>query len=146
MSMFRQYHELHESVKEDLGQRQAQPEAEKPGTSTPSSGEERDKNNLPPGVTLSRPEEGDGAVSFYVGWKDGDPLNPLNWSRFKKWQATATVSLIAIAVTIPGTIDAPVAKQFNEHYDVGAVKGSLTTGKLSPFPPWTLPGVWHLQG
>ncbi|KAI1349030.1 MFS general substrate transporter [Xylaria sp. FL0043] len=128
MSMFRQYRDLHASVKEDLANLQTQSDSEKAGTSTPSSGDERDKNSLPPGVTLSRPDEGDGSVKFHVGWKDGDPLNPLNWSRFRKWQATATVSLIAIAVTIPGTIDAPVAKQFNEQYGVGDVKGSLTTG------------------
>ncbi|KAI1427684.1 MFS general substrate transporter [Xylaria sp. FL1777] len=128
MSMFRQYRDLLASVKEDLSNRQSQSDLEKTGTSTPSSGDERDKNNLPAGVTLSRPEEGDGAVKFIVGWKEGDPLNPLNWSRFKKWQATATVTLIAIAVTIPGTIDAPVAKQFNAQYGVDPVRGSLTTG------------------
>ncbi|KAH9905000.1 hypothetical protein F4778DRAFT_731490 [Xylariomycetidae sp. FL2044] len=135
MSMFRQYQSLRRAVQDDLAKCQ-QPGLSKtdatPGTSTPNSSDEKKSENLPAGVTISRPEEGDGAVTFLVGWKDGDPLNPQNWTRAKKWRSTALVCLIAIAVCIPGTIDAPVSGQFNEHYDVGPIAGSLTTGTAPP--------------
>ncbi|KAI8627868.1 MFS general substrate transporter [Xylariaceae sp. FL1651] len=129
MSMFRQYFNLRAAAREDLANHQSSlPRAEEPGTSTPSSNDEKRSETLPAGVTLSRPAEGDGAVTFVVGWRDDDPLDPHNWSRGKKWRCTAIVCLIAIAVTIPGTIDAPVSGQFNEHYNVGPIAGSLTTG------------------
>ncbi|KAL2177544.1 general substrate transporter [Thermothelomyces heterothallicus CBS 202.75] len=81
------------------------------------------KPNPIPGVELSQ----DGTV-YQVGWADGDPENPQNWGAAKKWWATAAVCLIAIAVSIPSSIDAPVATQFNEEYGVGPIAGSLTTG------------------
>ena len=85
-----------------------------------------------PGVQLSEvPVKGVGET-FLVGWSDGDPENPMNWSRTKKWLVTTAVCLIAMAVSIPASIDGPVAPQFNNHYHVGAIAGSMTTGMIEP--------------
>ncbi|KAI1501141.1 MFS general substrate transporter [Biscogniauxia marginata] len=129
MSMLRQYLSVRESAREDLARCQStQPNTEEPNVSIPDINDEKTTEKVPSGVTVSRPAEGDGAVTLLVGWKDNDPLNPQNWSRAKKWRCTAIVCLIAVGVCIPGTIDAPVSSQFNEHYRVGPVAGSLTTG------------------
>ena len=56
----------------------------------------------------------------------------MNWSRTKKWLVTTAVCLIAMAVSIPASIDGPVAPQFNNHYHVGAIAGSMTTGMIEP--------------
>jgi hypothetical protein len=81
-----------------------------------------------PGVQVSEPSEHDGSSTYQVGWAEGDPENPMNWSRAKKWWATTAVCLIAMAVSIPASIDGPVSAQFNKHYHVGAIAGSMTTG------------------
>lgn len=57
----------------------------------------------------------------------------MNWTQTKKWLVTTAVCLIAMAVSIPASIDGPVAPQFNDHYHVGAIAGSMTTGKTEPF-------------
>ncbi|EFX05474.1 c6 zinc finger domain containing protein [Grosmannia clavigera kw1407] len=80
------------------------------------------------GVNISDPSEYDGSTTYEVGWADGDPENPQNWSLVQKWSATTTVSFILLAVSIPSSIDAPVSDQFNKHYGVGPIAGSMTTG------------------
>jgi hypothetical protein len=85
-----------------------------------------------PGIHLSEVPENDGGETFLVGWADGDPENPMNWTRTKKWLVTTAVCLIAMAVSIPASIDGPVALQFNNHYHVGAIAGSMTTGTIGP--------------
>lgn len=87
-----------------------------------------DSLNLIPGVTLSLPDEKDAATTFVVGWKEGDALNPQNWSERSKWACTLAVCLLTLAITIPSSIDAPVADQFDEHFAVNAEAGSMTTG------------------
>ncbi|EMR70918.1 hypothetical protein MGN70_010469 [Eutypa lata] len=128
MSMLNQYRAIREAVREDLANVQQAPPVSKPDEAGVSDSNDEKSEKLPSGVTISRPSETDGSTHFVVGWKDDDPLNPHNWPRSRKWTATATVCLIAMAVCIPGTIDAPVSGQFNEHYDVGPIAGSLTTG------------------
>ena len=91
------------------------------------SASQNEKTNIP-GVTVaseSTPGSGD---TFQVGFPDGDPENPQNWSRARKWWVTTAVCLIAMAVSIPASIDGPVSGQFSEHYHVGAIAGSMTTG------------------
>jgi hypothetical protein len=87
------------------------------------TGIQNEKTNIP-GVQPS-PEGGE---TLQVGFPDGDPENPQNWSRARKWWVTTAVCLIAMAVSIPASIDGPVSAQFSEHYHVGAIAGSMTTG------------------
>jgi hypothetical protein len=86
------------------------------------------KDHRIPGVQVSESSENGSSLTYQVGWAEGDPENPMNWSRTRKWCVTTTVSLITIAVSIPSSIDGPVSTQFNEHYHVGPIAGSLTTG------------------
>lgn len=87
-----------------------------------------EKEQTVPGVLVSKHLEKDGDANYEVGWAEGDPENPMNWSRAKKWWVTTVVCMIAMAVSIPASIDGPVSDQFNEHYHVGAIAGSMTTG------------------
>ncbi|KAK8863199.1 MFS general substrate transporter [Apiospora arundinis] len=41
-----------------------------------------------PGVTTTRLAEENGAVTYIVGWRDDDPLNPRKWTPLKKWAIT----------------------------------------------------------
>lgn len=84
-----------------------------------------------PGILISEVSETGSGGTFVVGWADGDPENPMNWTRIKKWLVTTAVCLIAMAVSIPASIDGPVAPQFNDHYHVGAIAGSMTTGTIA---------------
>ncbi|OJI83251.1 hypothetical protein ASPTUDRAFT_191704 [Aspergillus tubingensis CBS 134.48] len=123
MATLRQYTSLRDTVRADIARFHPCSDSSS-GLSTP----EEKASALIPGVQISRPDEQDGSVTFLVGWKDGDLHNPQNWSRPKKWFCTVATCLIALAITIPGTIDAPVSDAFNEHYGVGAIAGSMTTG------------------
>ncbi|KAK0710200.1 c6 zinc finger domain-containing protein [Lasiosphaeria miniovina] len=82
-----------------------------------------------PGITATRPSEHDGSVTFLVGWRSAsDPSNPQNWPNVKRFFAALGACLLAFAVSVPSSIDAPVSLAFNEHFHVGPVAGSLTTG------------------
>lgn len=83
--------------------------------------------HLVPGVTVSSKSDGD--VVFVVGWGDGDLSNPLNWSLLQKWVVMATCCLIAIAMTIPSSIEGAVQEAFDAHYGITGMAGSMTTGK-----------------
>ncbi|RAK96592.1 MFS general substrate transporter [Aspergillus ibericus CBS 121593] len=122
MATLRQYLSLRDATRADLAKIHSYDSSS--GTSTPDEKE----SSLVPGVQISRPAEHDGSVTFLVGWADGDFHNPQNWSRSKKWFCTIAICLIALAISIPGTIDAPVSEAFNEHYGVGPIAGSMTTG------------------
>ncbi|OJZ91262.1 hypothetical protein ASPFODRAFT_41665 [Aspergillus luchuensis CBS 106.47] len=123
MATLRQYTSLRDAVMADI----ARVHTHSDSSSGISTSEEK-ASALLPGVQISRPDEQNGSVTFLVGWKDGDPHNPQNWSCPKKWFCTVATCLIALAITIPGTIDAPISDAFNEHYGVGAIAGSMTTG------------------
>lgn len=87
---------------------------------------------LVPGVTVSRPEVGDDAsVVFVVGWKEDDAANPQNWSLTRKWVAMVTYCILAIAITIPTSIEGPSQEAFDAHFGVSTMAGSMTTGKCS---------------
>lgn len=56
-------------------------------------------------------------------------INPLNWSLLKKWMATFMCALIAIARTVPSSIER--AKDvFDTRFGVNIMAGSVTTGML----------------
>ena len=142
MQSFLQYRRMRASVKSDL----AHVRAKAAGTSSPNSSSLETKevpdtnasqNNEVEkdeawasalGVKISRPAEDDGSAVYLVDWKDGDPQNPHNWKRSQKWASTFAVCLLTLAITIPSSIDAPVAEAFNEHYGVSPLAGSMTTG------------------
>ncbi|KAK6825927.1 hypothetical protein PG987_013421 [Apiospora arundinis] len=63
-----------------------------------------------PGVTATRAAEENGAVTYI------------------KWAVTFAVCLLTLAVTLISSIDAPVSLEFNAHYSVDPISGSLTTG------------------
>ncbi|KAK0637392.1 major facilitator superfamily domain-containing protein [Bombardia bombarda] len=137
MQSLRQYRRMRAEVQKDVALMQNQGEIKAPvdgsptGTLTPENKEavsDGEKEHVPGGVTVSRPAEHDGSVLYLVGWKDGDSMNPHNWSRRRKWFATFGVSLLTMAITVPSSIDAPVSGAFNEHFGVNPMAGSLTTG------------------
>ncbi|XXH04025.1 hypothetical protein Hte_010436 [Hypoxylon texense] len=112
MQSFLQYRRLRKSVKEDLARHQANQPLNSRSTSSleaESDGDaEKHRDSLPliAGVRISGPAEHDGAITYLVGWKDEDALEPHNWT----------------------SIDGPVADEFNAYYGVGPIAGSLTTG------------------
>ncbi|KAK8093366.1 Major facilitator superfamily domain- general substrate transporter [Apiospora hydei] len=139
MQSLRQYRRIRAAVEHDLAQSKRPSDAAvdlaslgaNSPTPTGSSHDSDTSASVPPqlpGVTSTRPAEDDGAVTYIVGWKDDDPLNPQNWSLAKKWAVTLAVCLLTLAITLVSSIDAPVAPEFNAYYGVGAVAGSLTTG------------------
>lgn len=136
MSSFFQYRRLRQQVQDDLAQAE-QPKRTKSQTpsSTTSDPKKEDEKVLQPediarvpGVTVSRPEEGDGSVVFEVGFKENDPSNPLNWSLAKKWTAMLTCCALAIPLTMLASIEGPVQEAFDAHFHVNAEAGSMTTG------------------
>ncbi len=118
---------LREAAKRDATRAQSLTNIPPPtsnNTSEVNSLEEDKERHIP------TPSDQDDKDKFEVVWPEGDPENPMNWSRARKWWVTCAVCLIAVAVSIPASIDGPVSKQFNEHYHVGAIAGSMTTGEF----------------
>lgn len=144
MSSFFQYRRLRREVQEDLAHthRAEQSGSSAMSTSSPKPKEEEPKEDEPreeeskkmtlvPGVTVSRPEEGNGSVIFEVGWKENDPSNPLNWTLGKKWMVMLTCCALAIPLTMLTSIEGPTQDAFNAHFHVNAMAGSMTIGKTS---------------
>ena len=149
MQSFLQYRRLRREVQEDLARAQQAGRPASSGLSTPTpkpkkeeSKEEEFREKRPreevskkltlvPGVTVSRPDEGDSSVIFEVGWKENDPSNPLSWTLAKKWMAMLTCCALAIPLTMLISIEGLTQDAFNTYFDVDAVAGSMTTGKTS---------------
>lgn len=83
---------------------------------------------LVPGVTVSQPGGDKGAVVFVVGWRENDPSNPQNWSMLRKWMVMLTCCLIAIAMTVPSSVEGATQDAFDARFGVNAMAGSMTTG------------------
>ena len=144
MSSFFQYRRLRREVQEDLAHAQydersgssamstssPKPKQEEP-TEDESKEEESKKLTLVPGVTVSRPEEGDGSIIFEVGWKENDPSNPLNWTLGKKWMTMLTCCALAIPLTMLTSIEGPTLDAFSAHFHVNAEAASMTIGQTS---------------
>ncbi|KAH8668800.1 c6 zinc finger domain-containing protein [Xylariales sp. PMI_506] len=146
MQSFLQHRRILAAVKADLANSSPRSPMSRSQSGTPTSNshegaadpqlaqesdQEKGKSESPtnvPGVTVLGPSEEDGSLVYLVGWKPDDPLNPQNWSTYRKWTCIGAVLLLTIALTIPASIDAPVAAEFNEHFGVSAIAGSLTTG------------------
>lgn len=135
MASLLQYRRLREEVQEDL----ARIEQLQPGLRTPESSEREPEKLTPiPGVTISRPDEGNGKVVFVVGWKENDPNNPKNWALSKKWMATLTCCSLAIPLSVLTSIEGATQSAFNEHFEVDELAGSMITGK-------TLIAIWQYR-
>lgn len=105
------------------------PSNDQPASDAEKAVEKPEDTPLVPGVTVSRPDEKDGGVLFVVGWKEGDPSNPQNWTMTKKWVALLACCVLAIALTLITSIEGPTQDAFNEYYHVGPAAGSVgTTG------------------
>ncbi|TVY81592.1 putative efflux pump kojT [Lachnellula suecica] len=141
MQSFFQYRRLRQEVQVDLAiaRQIKRPLADSPtNTSTDMlrTGEEKETRPLSsfadtplvPGVTVSRPNGADGSVVFVVGWKDNDPNNPQQWTLTRKWMALVTCCVLAIALTIPTSVEGPTQEAFNKHFGVEPMAGSMTTG------------------
>ena len=80
------------------------------------------------GVTVSRPQEGDGSTVYVVGWRDNDPSNPQVWSLPRKWMAMINCCCLGIALTIPTSVEGPAQEAFQDHFGVSPMVGSMSTG------------------
>ncbi|KOC18693.1 hypothetical protein AFLA70_38g004650 [Aspergillus flavus AF70] len=80
------------------------------------------------GVTVSRPQEGDGSTVYVVGWRDNDPSNPQVWSLPRKWMAMINCCCLGIALTIPTSVEGPAQEAFQDHFGVSPMAGSMSTG------------------
>ncbi|KAK8078614.1 hypothetical protein PG996_004784 [Apiospora saccharicola] len=120
MQSFRQYRRICAAVEEDLAQSKHSSatavNAAWPKDENATDPESENKSPLGPpqlpGVTATRPTEDDGA----------------NWTLSREWAVTFAVCLLNLAITLVSSIDASVALEFNSHYDVDAMAGSMTTG------------------
>ncbi|KXG47861.1 Major facilitator superfamily domain, general substrate transporter [Penicillium griseofulvum] len=83
---------------------------------------------LIPGVTVSQPDEDNGEVVFLVDWRENDPSNPQNWSLLRKWMVMLTCCLIAIAMSIPSSVEGATQDAFDARFGVNPMAGSMTTG------------------
>ena len=147
MQSILQYRRLHREVEEDLAHVQSKPFSLRSNTS-PSSLEanadgymspEAEEDQKPvistdmllvPGVTVSQPNGANGDIVLVVGWRDNDPSNPLNWSLLKKWMVMLMCALIAIAMTVPSSVEGATQDAFDAHFGVNGMAGSMTTGTL----------------
>ncbi|KAJ5277997.1 hypothetical protein N7497_004505 [Penicillium chrysogenum] len=97
---------------------------------------------LVPGVAVSHPNGANGDIVLVVGWRDNDPSNPLNWSLLKKWMATFICALIAIAMTVPSSIERATQDVFDTRFGVNSMAGSVTTAVL---PAKLKPNMYFLK-
>lgn len=74
-------------------------------------------------------EERDKQV-FVVGFQgDDDPLNPHNYSRFKRWYATFLVASIGAVVGVAASIDSSALSEASADFGVSEVVESLAIGQ-----------------
>ncbi|KAJ5613716.1 Major facilitator superfamily domain general substrate transporter [Penicillium herquei] len=138
MESFLQSRRLRREVEEELARSQAK--STRTSTSSPSLSSDPElgvpasekplttDGPLVPGVTISKPDRDDGKTVSIVGWKDNDSNNPQNWSLFRKWMVMMTCCLIAIAMTIPSSVEGATQDAFDTHFGVNSMAGSMTTG------------------
>lgn len=139
MESYFQNRRLRRQAEEDLAN--IQTKSVRTSTSSPSLGSDLEVAEKPavsadgplvPGVTVSHHDNGE--VVFVVGWRENDPSNPQNWSLLRKWMVMLTCCLIAIAMTIPSSVEGATQDAFDAHFGVNAMAGSMTTGKSILFP------------
>ncbi|KAJ5603217.1 hypothetical protein N7537_006173 [Penicillium hordei] len=145
MQSILQYRRLRREVEEDLAHVQSKPfslrsntspsslEANADGYTSPEAEEDQKAvistdMILVPGVTVSRLNGANGDIVLVVGWRDNDPSNPLNWSLLKKWMVMLMCALIAIAMTVPSSVEGATQDAFDAHFGVNGMAGSMTTG------------------
>ncbi|KAI4781217.1 synaptic vesicle transporter [Aureobasidium sp. EXF-3400] len=136
MQSYLQYRRLREDIQKDLAASQhviqssdASNTAKKEKDSV--TGKTSSDQPQVPGVTVSNSKAGDDGVIFVVGWKENDPNNPQCWPMVKKWTVMVTCCILAIALTIPTSVEGPVQEAFDQHFHVNAMAGSMSTGKAN---------------
>lgn len=147
MQSILQYRRLRREVEEDLAHVQSKNfslrsdtspsslEANADGYTSPEAEEDQKPvistdMLLVPGVTVSQPNGANGDIVLVVGWRDNDPSNPLNWSLLRKWMVMFMCALIAIAMTVPSSVEGATQDAFDAHFGVNGMAGSMTTGML----------------
>ncbi|THH33510.1 hypothetical protein EUX98_g640 [Antrodiella citrinella] len=70
-----------------------------------------------------------GLDAYQVRFEPGDPENPKNWSRLRRWNLTALASLLVLnctfASSVPSEIIVPLMNEFGFSLEVGALLISL---------------------
>jgi hypothetical protein len=97
--------------------------------STPTA--ENKPTHLPDGIEVQaiKTHEGDSSLVFVVSWTgQDDPMNPHNWSKFKRVICTLLVSFICFICVMASSIDAAIAPQAAQEFGVSPVVESLATG------------------
>lgn len=147
MQSILQYRRLRREVEEELANVQSKPSSLRSNTSPFSleanadgyTGPETKELQKPvvstdmllvPGVTVSHPNGANDDIVLVVGWRDNDPSNPINWSLLKKWMVMLMCALIAIAMTVPSSVEGATQDAFDAHFGVNGMAGSMTTGML----------------
>lgn len=55
---------------------------------------------------------------FVVEFQKDDPMNPMNWSEFRKWFITAIATLSVFAVTLTSSAYSVSAKEITEDFSI----------------------------
>lgn len=136
MQFYLQYRRLRDDIQKDLAASQHvihSSDASKTAKKEKDSMTGRAFSDQPqvPGVTVSNSKASDDSVIFVVGWKENDPNNPQCWPMVKKWTVMVTCCILAIALTIPTSVEGPVQEAFDQHFHVNAMAGSMSTGKTN---------------
>lgn len=134
MESYFQSRRIRREAEEDLASIQAESVRTSTSSSSPESGVLEkpvvfEDAPLVPGVTVSQPDGDEGAVVFVVGWRENDPSNPQNWSLLRKWMVMLTCCLVAIAMSVPSSVEGATQDAFDAHFGVNAMAGSMTTGE-----------------
>lgn len=95
---------------------------------------ENDEEQLEKGEKSGKPDPTDecsvDSSLILVGWAgEDDPLNPANFSMFKKIFITVMVTLIGLTVIATAGIDAVGNPQYSAEWGVSTVVGALASGK-----------------
>jgi hypothetical protein len=149
MQSILQYRRLRQEIQDDLARARQDEQSSRTSISTSMPSFETNANKaadveagvtekpamlpdtpLVPGVTVSHPHGVDGDVVFVVGWKgNNDPSNPQNWSLLRKCVVMITCCIVAIAMTIPSSVEGATQGAFDARFRVNDMAGSMTTGK-----------------
>ncbi|KAJ5779116.1 hypothetical protein N7457_006836 [Penicillium paradoxum] len=121
MQSFLQHRQIRQEVEEALAYGQGKSFSSRSSTSSPSLEAITNGNKdleaglekpalaadgpFVPGVTVSHLDGPNGDIVFVVGWRDNDPSNSLNWSLLKKWIVMMMCYVIAIAMTVPSSVE-----------------------------------------
>jgi len=74
------------------------------------------------GSNVKRTESG-----MQLGWDEGDPRNPMNWSRRRRWLITAMASLLTVNVTFASSAPSFTVEVISREFGFSVEKAELIT-------------------